>query len=214
MPSVLAAAWWGGKPASAGWPGLAGGRAPLCFIESDGTPSWQRGAGGDILLLSGGDTLQQNQIKILTVKAWSISVRPSIYFINLYFVVRIPSPAPPPPRRLTPPPRPPAAAAAPPAAAPRHQGDTKTGVRVSADWRPATSQHRVTLDTGLGHAMVLYCHCEGRVVYIFPPPFLPWKCAAGSRKPFRKMISKTFIITLRLREMSFSHKCYILNLNT
>ena len=75
MPSVLAAAWWGGKPASAGRPGLAW-RAPLCFIESDGTPSWQRGAGGDILLLSGGDTRQQNQIKILTVKAWPISVRP------------------------------------------------------------------------------------------------------------------------------------------
>ena len=164
MPSVLAAAWWGGKPAAAGRPGLAW-RAPLCFIESDGTPSWQRGAGGDILLLSGGDNLQQNQIKILTVKAWSISVRPSINFINLYFVVRIPSPAPPPPRRLTPPPRPPAAAAAPPAAAPRHQGDTKTGVRVSADWRPATSQHRVTLDTGLGHAMVSYCQCEESCVY-------------------------------------------------
>ena len=53
MQSVLAAAWCGGKPAAAGRPGLAW-RAPLCFIESDGTPSWQRGAGGDILLLAEG----------------------------------------------------------------------------------------------------------------------------------------------------------------
>ena len=164
MQSVLAAAWCGGKPAAAGRPGLAW-RAPLCFIESDGTPSWQRGAGGDILLLAegsrgrysppgrgvqgdifsscqkgaGGDTLQHNQVRIFTVKAWSISVRPSISFMNLDFVVRIPSPAPPPPGRLTPPPRPPAAAAAPPAAARATRGTQK---QVSGCPQTGGRQHR------------------------------------------------------------------------
>ena len=148
MQSVLAAAWCGGKPAAAGRPGLAW-RAPLCFIESDGTPSWQRGAGGDILLLAEGSRGRysppgrgvQGEIlcSITRVKAWSISVRPSISFMNLDFVARISSPAPPPPGRLTPPPRPPAAAAAPPAAARATRGTQK---QVSGCPQTGGRQHR------------------------------------------------------------------------
>ena len=135
----------------AAWPGLAGASLfywkwwdPLLAEGSRGRysppgrgeqgeifSSWQRGAGGD--------TLQHNQVRIFTVKAWSISVRPSISFMNLDFVVRIPSPAPPPPGRLTPPPRPPAAAAAPPAAARATRGTQK---QVSGCPQTGGRQHR------------------------------------------------------------------------